>query len=187
LSRRHLERLPNLGSLSQGRFDHHVPPPGAAVERAILYAAGDGVTARVEAFQGTATIDRVRDAPWLAVLSLRRQIQLLDLRGSWSTRAGASMALSAANEPSSTEAWARAIYEDYLALDGVLYPSSMRGQPRDPVPSGVAPRLFCHNVALFERAASCVVTRPRLHLALDHPGLSAVLGEIAAEYGYDLI
>ena len=152
-----------------------------------MYVAGDGETALVEAFQETSVLNRTRDEPWLVVFSLRRQVHLLDLRGSWSTRAGASMALAAADEPQATQAWARAIYAEYGRLQGLIYPSSMRGRPSSPVPAAVAPELFCNDVALFERARLALPARPRLHLPLDHPGLAAMLGEVASEYGYDMI
>ncbi len=152
-----------------------------------MYLAGDGETALVEAFQQTAVLNRIRDEPWLVVFSLRRQVRCLDLRGSWSTRAGASMALAAAGEPQKTQAWARAIYAEYGHLHGIVYPSAMRGQPPASVPAGVDPQLFCHNIALFERARPSMPPRPRLHLPLSHPGLAAMLGRLATEYGYDLI
>ncbi len=153
----------------------------------MMYAAGDAETALVEAFQETSVLNRTRDDPWLVVFSLRRQIRLLDLRGSWSTRAGASMALSAAHEPKATQSWAQAIYAEYGHLQGLVYPSAMRGRPSGPVPAGVNRELFCQNVALFERARLSLPTRPRLHLPLGHPGLAGMLGGVAREYGYAMI
>lgn len=97
------------------------------------------------------------------------------------------MALSAADEPEKTQAWARAIYAGYGNLQGILYPSAMRGQPSASVPTGVAPELFCHNIVLFERARPSLPPRPRLHLPLSHPGVAAMLANLAIEYGYDLI
>jgi hypothetical protein len=181
------DRFRSWGPSALGRFDHHLPPPGESPDRSILSAAGDGETALVEAFQQTAVIHRSRDEPWLVVFSIRRRVRLLDLRGSWSTRAGASMALSTADEPATTQAWARAIHADYEHVHGILYPSTMRGRPAGPVPSGVHPEVFGHNVALFERARPALPPRPRLHLPLSHPGLAAMLGRLAIESGYDVI
>ncbi len=96
------------------------------------------------------------------------------------------MALSAADEPEATQAWARAIYSEYGHLHGLVYPSAMRGKPSHVMPAGVHPDFVCHDVALFERARPSLPTRPRLHLPLNHPGLAAVLGELAVEYGYDM-
>jgi hypothetical protein len=151
-----------------------------------MYAAGDPRTALVEAFGRTAVIDRRRDDPWFVVFSLRRQVRLLDLRGSWPTYAGASQALATANEPSATQAWARAIHETY-DVAGILYPSSMRGQPSDVRPAALDANLFCHSIALFERAADALPARPRLHLALDHPGLDDVIADVAERYRYELL
>lgn len=173
------------GPSATARFDPHIAPPGSDDGRGVMYAGGDPRTALVEAFGRTAMIDRRRDDPWLSVFSVRRRVRLLDLRGSWPTFAGASQALATADEPAATQAWARAIYEAY-AVDGILYPSTMRGQPDDPRPVGLDPDLFCHNVALFERAADAIPAHPRLHLALDHPGLDAVIAEVAERYRYEL-
>lgn len=171
------------GPSATGRFDPHVGPPEA---RGVMYVAGDPRTAILEAFGRTAMIDRRRDEPWLAVFSLRRLVRLLDLRGSWPTYAGSSQALATADEPVATQAWARAIYEAY-AVDGILYPSSMRGRPADARPTLLDADLFCHNIALFERAATAIPAHPRLHLALDHPGLDAVIAEVAQRYRYELL
>lgn len=151
-----------------------------------MYAGGDPRTALVEAFGRTALIDRRRDDPWLAVFSLRRRVRLLDLRGSWPTYAGASQALATADEPPATQAWARAIHETY-DVAGILYPSSMRGRPPDPSPAALDPNLFGNNIALFERAADAIPAHPRLHLALDHPGLDDVIADIAERYHYELL
>jgi hypothetical protein len=168
------------------RFDPYVLPPGANDDRGVMYAGGDPRTALVEAFGRTAMIDRRRDDPWLTVFSLRRRVRLLDLRGSWPTYAGASQALASADEPAATQAWARAIYETY-DVAGILYPSSMRGRPTDRRPAAVHPDLFCHNIALFERAANAIPAHPRLHLALDHPGLDDVIADVAEQYRYELV
>jgi hypothetical protein len=178
----------SFGPTARARFDHHPPPPGEHPDRAILYAAGDGVTALVEAFQWTRTIERDRDRPWLVVLRLARSVRLLDLRGPWPTRAGASQALSTAGEVDVTQAWARAIHADYRPVAGVLYPSAMRGSvTKEGRPAGVHPALFGANVALFERAEGAFRDRPALHLPLSHPGLGDVLGAVAERYGYEVV
>lgn len=174
------------GPSATGRFDPHVRPPGSHHDRGVAYTAGDPRTALVEAFQRTAVIDRRRDEPWLVVFALRRRVRLLDVRGSWPTYAGASQALATADEPTATQAWARAIHETY-DVDGILYPSSMRGRPADPRPAALAEALFCHNIALFERAENAIPAHPRLHLPLDHPGLDDVIAEVALRYRYELL
>lgn len=150
-----------------------------------MYAAGDPRTALVEAFGRTAMIDRRRDEPWLAAFAVRRGLRLLDLRGSWPTYAGASQALATADEPAATQAWARAIHESY-PVDGILYPSSMRGRPADARPAALEADLFGNSITLFERAANAIPAHPRLHLPLGHPGLDNVIAEVAMRYRYDL-
>ena len=96
-------------------------------------------------------------------------------------------AIRCARSPTTTQSWARAIYSEDGGIDGILYPSAMRGQPAGLVPTGVHPDLYCQNVALFERARPSLPSRPRLHLSLAHPGLASTLGSLATDYGYDLM
>jgi len=178
----------SFGPTARARFDHHPPPPHEHADRAILYTAGDGVTALVEAFQWTRTIDRERDRPWLVVARLARSVRLLDLRGPWPTRAGASLALATGGDVEATQAWARAIHADYPRVAGILYPSAMRGSAQEETrPAGVHAALLGANVALFERAEAAFPRRPTLHVPLVHPGLGDLLGWIAERYGYEVI
>lgn len=117
-----------FGPTSRSRFDHHPPPPREHPDRGVLYTAGDAVTALVEAFQWTRTIDRERDRPWLVVARLARSVRLLDLRGSWPTRAGASQALATGGDSATTQAWARAAFN--LARQPVLIPVILPATPR---------------------------------------------------------
>lgn len=174
------------GPAATARFDHHIPPPGSGVDRGVIYVGGDPRTAIVEAFQRTRAIHRTRDDPWLAVFSLRRPLRLLDLRGTWPTYAGASQALTAADSPDATQAWSRAIYDAY-DIDGLLYPSAMRGKPKEARPPGIDEDLFCQNIALFERATRAMPTNPRVHIPLGHRGLDSDLALIAVEYRFDLL
>jgi hypothetical protein len=96
-------------------------------------------------------------------------VSLLDLTGRWPTRAGASMALSTGRRDRA-RAWSRRIYEDYPAVDGLHYPSSMdANQPA---------------VALYERARDALGPRPVFHRALADAALNAVLGKAAMVFGY---
>ncbi|MFN8621042.1 MAG: RES family NAD+ phosphorylase [Chloroflexota bacterium] len=173
------------GPAPRARFDHHVPPPGSAADRGILYVAGDAPTALVEAFAETRLIDRRDRRPWLVRFGTVRPVRLLDIGGTWPTRAGASQALATGDHPERTQAWARAIVDE-LDVDGIRYPSSQRGRPRERRPDAIPPRLWGANLALFERAADALPPRPSLHIALDHPGLATILGAVAVRYGYDL-
>src|SRR5512134_129175 len=82
---------------ANGRFDHHLLNEDGepwVQERSVLYCARNAVTCFAEVFQQTRRIDRVRDAPWLAVFELQRSVQLLDLTETYPTRVGASMAIN---------------------------------------------------------------------------------------------
>ncbi len=159
------------GPISNGRFDHHEPPPHDDPARAIHYSALDAPGAVAEAFQDTRLIDRFHDAPWLACFELELDAQLLDLRGAWPTRAGASQAI-ASGRRDRAQAWSREIYAAYPSVLGLLYPSAMAGTST--------------NVALYERAVDCLPVHPELHLPLAHPGLEPALNRIADRFGYGL-
>jgi hypothetical protein len=156
------------GPVPNARFDHHLPPPHAQA-RGILYAATLVATCFAEVFQDTRTIERSRQRPWLAGFELARTLPLLDLTGTWPTRAGASMAVSSGRRDRA-RAWSRRIYEDYAEVEGLYYPSSMGGN--QPI------------VALFERGRAALPARPVLHRALADPALNAAIVQAAADFDY---
>ncbi|MDP9122879.1 MAG: RES family NAD+ phosphorylase [Acidobacteriota bacterium] len=156
---------------TRGRFDHQLPPPRVQ-ERAVLYAAGHGPTGLAEVFQDTRVIDRTARDPWLAGFQLAVPLTLLDLAGSWPTRAGASMALSSGARPRA-QRWSRAIYEVYPDLAGLYYPSSMAGNR----PA----------VALYERALPGIPRSPIFHRPLVDPALLSLLSRVARDIGYGLV
>ena len=158
----------HFGPMPGMRFDHHLPPPRAQ-GRGILYAALRVYTCLAEVFQETRTIERSRSRPWLVGIALSRAVPLLDLTGAWPTRAGASMALGTGPRDR-TRAWSTRIYEDYPAVEGLLYPSSMDGnQPA---------------AALYERAQGAVAGRPVFHRALSDPALLSAVVKSALLFGY---
>ncbi|MGH2779834.1 MAG: RES family NAD+ phosphorylase [Thermoleophilaceae bacterium] len=139
------------GPIGSARFDHHVP----GEQRGVLYGAASMATCVAEVFQGTRVIDRVADDRCLTAFRTTRAVRLLDLTGDWPTRAGASQAI-ASGPRNRAQAWARAIYEAYPALEGLWYPSSMHGgHPA---------------VVLSERAADALPADPELDVPLTHPG-----------------
>ena len=161
-------RFRHWGPAASARFDHHAEPARAQA-RGILYAGLRLYTCVAEVFQHTRTIERSRSQPWLVGFELAREVSLLDLTGRWPTRAGASMALSTGRRDRA-RGWSRRIYEDYPAVDGLHYPSSMdANQPA---------------VALYERARDALGPRPVFHRALADPALNAVLGKAAMVFGY---
>jgi hypothetical protein len=105
------------------RFDHH-SIPARLQDRAILYGGLRVYTCFAEAFQDTRTIERSRNSPWLAGFELARNVPLLDLTGTWPTKAGASMAINSGRRDRA-RGWSQRVYEDYPTIEGLYYPSSM--------------------------------------------------------------
>ena len=154
----------------RGRFDHHLPPPRVQ-ERGILYLARHPRTCLAEVFQAARFIDVATGQPIFVGCRLARDLTLLDLTGLWPTRAGASMALSSGPRPRA-QRWARAIYEAFPTLDGLLDGSSMAGNAE------------C--LALFERCAEALPARPELHRPLADPTLRQLLRRAGIALGYGL-
>ncbi len=160
----------SFGPVSSSRFDHHDEPPQAQ-GKAISYLALAGPTCLAEVFQETRLIDRTSRDPWLVAFKTDRDLKLLDLTGTWPTRAGASMALNTGRRDRARR-WAAAIHKGYPKIEGLLYASSMRAnQP-------------C--IALNERARNALPASPLFHRPLSDPTLLRVLKNTAADIGYDL-
>ena len=159
------------GPTATGRFDHQEPPRHEDRRLTITYVALDAVGAIAESFQGGRLIDRRRQSPWLVGFELAEALELLDLRGLWPTRAGASQAI-ATGRRTTAQAWSRAIHRAYPELRGLLYRSAMAGGSL--------------NVALYERARPALPAQPTVHLPLTHPGLALPLARAAARLGYGL-
>jgi hypothetical protein len=165
-----------VGPAAAARFDTHPPTPDGAVAHApgheVMYAGLTLRTCVAESFQLTRVLDRHTDRPWLVVWRPVRALRLLDLAGTWPTRAGASQAISSGPRARS-RAWARAIREAHPDLDGLWYRSSMdAGLPA---------------VCLWAPALDAVPTRPWAHLPLDAPGLALPLARAAKDIGYRLL
>ena len=159
------------GPLATMRFDHHEEPIREQ-NRRILYAASLGPTSVAEYFQATRTIDRFSGEPWLVGFVATRDLSLLDITGTWPTRAGASMAISSGVRARARR-WSRAIYEAYPLVEGLWYPSSMFGN--NPA------------IALFERAEDSLGETPFFHMPLSVPALYVALLRVAAQTGYRLV
>jgi hypothetical protein len=152
----------------QSRFDHHLAPPRVQT-RGILYLAAEIVTCLAEVYQTARVITLRRHDPWLAAHRTTRDLVLLDLRGAWPTRAGASMALSTGPR-ARTRAWSAAIYEAYAGIDGLWYGSSMYR--------------FAPCIALYERGHDSLPPSPALNRALADPALFHVVAAAADELRY---
>lgn len=158
------------------RWDHHRPSAGGNPEfqpRGIYYAARDAKTCFAEAFQATRRIDRVFRAPWLVVFETLASVNLVDLKGEFATRMGASMAIHSGSR-SRARGWAADLYEAYPEIHGILYAASMHGG--EPA------------VAINERALSAAFfpAHPLLHRALADDVLLDPLKHVAQTLGYTL-
>jgi hypothetical protein len=156
------------------RWDHHLPNArSVAVEqsRAIFYCAPDVDTCAAEVFQATRRIDRTRNAPGLVAFALREAVTLLDLRGTFATKMGASTAIHSGSR-ARARAWARELYDAYPDIQGLYYGSSMNGH---------APA-----AALNERAQRAMPEQPQFHRALNDDMLVETLQQIALRLSYGL-
>lgn len=155
------------------RFDHHVAPPGPQ-DRAVVYATyGDDafVAALGELFQQgdrAGPIDRTRCRAAVTTFACARTVVLLDLRSGWVTRAGGNQAITSGPRERARR-WARAIHEAHGDLDGLAWPSSVRGPGR------------C--AALWERARDAFPPAPLASRTLDDPMLAAVVADAAVRLG----
>ena len=163
------DRLRTFGPTG-ARFDPHPLPQADHLGFGVLYLGADAITAVAEAFQLRRAIDRHTDTPYLIGLHLARPVELLDLGGAWPTRAGASQAINTGPR-GRARAWARAIRQAWPDLDGLAYPSSMRGGSS------------CF--VLWQPAADAVPARPEVSLPLDAPVLLGPLKRVADELGRD--
>lgn len=165
-----------IGPVATARFDPHPPTPDGVPAEAsgcgVLYAGLTLRTALAEVFQAARVVDRHTGSPWLVVMRPRRTLHLLDLTGTWPTRAGASQAISTGRRDRA-RAWARQIFAAYDDVDGLWYRSSMDGG--NPA------------VCLWERGRSKLAAAPELHLPLDAAGLALPVARAARELGYLII
>ena len=166
----------SVGPAAAARFDTHPPTPDGSLAEApgheVLYAGLTLRTCVAETFQLSRVVDRCTDRPWLAVWRPVRVLRLLDLAGTWPTRAGTSQAISSGPRDRSS-AWARVIREAYPDLDGLWYRSSMDcGNPA---------------VCLWAGARDAMPAQPWAHLTLDAPGLALPLARAARDLGYRLL
>lgn len=169
------------------RFDHHPDPPQEHPNHGVMYLGPALVDARgrtmsslqtamVECFRDAGVADAVTDDPYFVLLKATRTLRLLDLADSdWITVAGGNAAISSGPRVQS-RLWARAIHSRYRgddALDGVLYTTSNRPASR--------------SVALWERAADALPSRPLFNEQLHHLGLRAAVETFAHEVGLGLV
>lgn len=157
---------------TNSRFDHHEPPPRAQGV-AILYAASGPHAIRTcvaEYFQETRTIDPRRQDPRLVGFRLTASLALLDLGGTWPTRAGASMNINSGPR-SQARKWSRAVHACYPNVEGLHYCSSMNANEAA--------------LALYERARHAMPATPIFHRPLTD--LAPLLRAACRVLGYTLV
>lgn len=156
------------------RFDHHLPP-ASVQSREILYGAigpKGALTALAEVFQDTRTVDRGYNHPFLASFETTRELRLLDLTGTWPTKAGASTAISSGPRARARR-WSQACYTAFPGMDGLLYGSSMHAN--EPC------------VALYERAVKAMPASPSTNRMLLDPNLLTTLKNGCGDLNYLLV
>jgi hypothetical protein len=159
---------------SDARFDHHLPPP-AVQARQILYGAVGpqaAVSSIAEVFQATRVVERSRRSPAIVAFEIDRKLRLLDLTGTWPTRAGASMAINSGRRDR-TRRWSQAIYSSFPDVEGIVYGSSMNAN--EPC------------VALYERARDAMPKHPVFHRLLSDPAIFRMLKNACRTSGYLLV
>lgn len=156
------------------RFDHQLPPPSLQARQILYGAVGAkaGVTTIAEVFQATRVVERFRRAPAWVAFDVTRELRLLDLTGTWPTRAGASMVI-ASGLRARARRWSQAIYDAFPDIDGLVYSASMYANKP------------C--VALYERALTAMPARPVFHRQLSDPVVLTLLKNTCAEVGYALV
>ena len=162
-----------VGPAATARFDHHEGDSPTPQNRGVLYVAADAISCFAEVFQRTRVIGRRHAMPALVAFETATPLQLLDLTGSFATRAGASMGLITGPR-SVGRTWARAFYEAWPDLAGLRYPPGMYANRTQ----------FVFNERA--RTPDVLPERPVFHHELRDPALLPVLKGIAAELGYAL-
>lgn len=161
----------HVGPARTARFDHHEGDAPTLQDRGVLYLAAEATVCFAEVFQHTRVIGRSHAAPALVAFETVTPLRLLDLTGSFPTRAGASMGLMTGPRSASRN-WARAFYEAWPDLAGFRYPSGMYANRTQ----------FGFNERA--RIPDVLPERPVFHRELKDPALLPLLKEIAVELGY---
>lgn len=138
----------------------------------MLYAAPDLVTCLAEAFQMARHLDLTSDTPKVAAFHVTEPLRLLDLSGRFATLAGCHQGIHSSPFHGKTRAWARAFYDAWPEIQGLLYRSKMAVD----LPAYV----------LFERAEEALPRKPLVDVPLTDQRLSAALQACAQELGYSI-
>ncbi len=116
----------HYGPLADVRFDHHRPPPGSDARRSVWYAATSLVGALSESFGRAGFVDRDAGRR-VAVVRAATAIPLLDLVGVGARSVSLTQEIAATTEYAVTQAWARAVYDQYPRLHGIRWRGRQAG------------------------------------------------------------
>lgn len=108
----------HLGPLPSARFDPHKPPTHEQTE-CVAYFAATWRTCLAEVFQATRVVNVRRGDPFITGVRPTRPLQLLDLRGDWPIRIGASHHINTGRKDH-CRAWARALRQAWPRADGLI-------------------------------------------------------------------
>jgi hypothetical protein len=159
----------HFGRVPRNRFD---APAG---EFGVLYVAADAHGAFIETFGHATGVRFVTTAELrargLAVITARRALRLVDLRGEGLARMGADAQLTSGSGLALSRRWARAIHDHRRRPDGILYRAR-----HDPART-------C--AAIFDRAAAVLAARRLGPLSTkEHESL---LADILETYAFGLV
>lgn len=125
------------------RFDHHQSEPACVdykpqkynasnnSQRGILYVGLEFSCCLVEIFGSTPHAAYIDDKRWLAILTSKKDLTLLDIRNNGAMLVGANMATVGTSERSITQAWSRHFYERtdiFTKVHGIIYCNVHNGE-----------------------------------------------------------
>lgn len=159
------------------RFDHQIMPdsgdPDEDPNRGIYYAGFTLSCCLVEYFGDSGVIE-IKDEQ-VARVQLLKDLNLLDLRGSGSLRAGSVAALAKVADRSFSQAWSRYFYEHiniYGTIDGICYSNAHNDEAA---------------IALYERSQSALSCPDTQRLDLNHPSLRSAIQRAALDNNLDFL
>jgi hypothetical protein len=161
------DELRTFGPLFTARFDPWLPPPKERAPEGVGYFGRDVPTCLAEVFQDTRHVSTSRRGLQLTAFAPTRPLRLLDLRGSWPIRIGASHLINSGPRRR-CRVWAHALRKAYPAADGLVF-------------TGMAGR-DC--VTLHTREAFPDV--PDFSRPLSDPALASRIADACSQIGYAL-
>jgi hypothetical protein len=113
------DELRTFGPLVTARFDPWLPPPKEHAPEGVGYFGADVPTCIAEVFQDTRHVNTSRQGLQLSAFVPRHPVRVLDLRGSWALRIGASHLINSGPRRLCRR-WAHALRRAYPDADGLV-------------------------------------------------------------------